>query len=422
MANNLDSNVTRQLAKVFTDSFESSRVLSKNVDTQLLAGRFNADSGTTVDFKRPTDYVSKRTSDGDISGGTRADIITGKATGTVQDMFTVDVEYTRVEEALHLGQLDQLLKPMATRIKTDLEVDFASYMMKNGNLLAGAPGTAVTTWAHIAEAGAIMESTGVPMDNDWCYTVNPYTQTTLAGVDRGLGNIPQGEFSDAHRKAIITEDFAGMRVLKATTLDSYTIAAGADRAGTLTAAPTPTYVGAKDTMTQTLAVTAFQANLVVKAGETIQVAGSNRLNLSTRQPIVDGAGANILFTGTVQSDVTLGASGEGNIVIAGAGIYEATGAYNTIDAALANGAVVTLLGTAGDIIQPNLFWHKQAFSIGSVPIPKLYATDTLATTEDGLQFRVSKYSDGDANKQIVRFDFHPAYATLNPFFAGQGHG
>jgi len=422
MANNLESNVTRQLAKVFTDSFESSRVLSKNVDTQLLQGRFNPDSGTTVDFKRPTDYVSKRTSDGDISGGTRSDIITGKATGTVQDMFTVDVEWTRVEEALHLGNLEQLIKPMATRIKTDLEVDFASYMMKNGNLLAGAPGTAVTTWAHIAEAGAIMESTGVPMDNDWCYTVNPYTQTTLAGVDRALGNVPEGQFSDAHRKAIITENFAGMRVLKATTLDSYTIAAGADRAGTLTAAPTPTYVGAKDTMTQTLAVTAFQANLVVKAGETIQVAGSNRLNLSTRQPIVDGAGANILFTGTVQSDVTLGASGEGNIVIAGAGIYEATGAYNTIDAALANGAVVTLLGTAADIVQPNLFWHKQAFSIGSVPIPKLFATDTLATTEDGLQFRVSKYSDGDANKQIVRFDFHPAYATLNPFFAGQGHG
>lgn len=422
MANNLDSNVTRQLAKVFTKKFESMRVLSKNVDTQLLQGRFNPSSGTTVDFKRPTDYVSKRTSDGDISGGTRSDIVTGKATGTVQNMFTVDVEYTRVEEALHLDQLDQLIGPMATRIKTDLEVDFASYMMKNGNLSAGAPGTAVSTWAHIAEAGALMESTGVPMDDQWCYTVNPFTQVTLAGVDRGLGNVPQGIFSDAHRKAIISDDFAGMRVLKATTLDSYTIAAGADRAGTLTAAPTPTYVGAKDTMTQTLAVTAFQANLVVKAGETIQVAGSNRLNLSTRQPIIDGAGANILFTGTVQQDVTLSGTGAGNIVIAGAGIYEATGAYNTIDAALANGAVVTLLGSAGDIIQPNLFWHKQAFSIGSVPIPKLYATDTLSTTEDGLQFRVSKYSDGDANKQIVRFDFHPAYATLNPFFAGQSHG
>ncbi len=422
MANNLDSNVTRQLSRIFTEKFESERVLSKNVDTQFLTGKFNPSSGTTVDFKRPTDYVSKRTSDGDISGGTRSDIIAGKATGTVQDMFTVDVEFGAVEEAIHLDQLEQLIEPMATRIKTDMEVDFASYMMKNGNLSAGAPGTAVTTWAHIAEAGAMMESTGVPMDNDWCYTINPYTQVNLAATDRSLGNVPQGIFSDAHRKAIITEDFAGMKVMKATTLDSFTIAAGADRAGTLTAAPTPTYVGAKDTMTQTLAVTAFQANLVVQAGETIQVAGSNRLNLSTRKPIVDGAGNKILFTGTVQSDVTLGASGEGNIVIAGTGIYEATGAFNTIDAALANGAVVTLLGSAGDIIQPNLFWHKQAFSIGSVPIPKLYSTDTLSKTEDGLQLRVSKYADGDKNKQIVRFDLHCAYATLNPFFAGQGHG
>jgi hypothetical protein len=84
--------------------------------------------------------------------------------------------------------------------------------------------------------------------------------------------------------------------------------------------------------------------------------------------------------------------------------------------------VITRLGAASDIIQPNLFWHKQAFSIGSVKIDKLYSTDTLATTEDGLQMRVSKYADGDANKQIVRFDLHPAYAVLNPFLAGQGFG
>jgi len=422
MANNLESNITQKLARSFMKSFESMRVLSKNVNTQILSGVFGPDTGDTVSFKRPTDYKSKRTSDGDISGGTRSGIITGKCTGTVQDMFTVDVEWNRVEEALELDQLDQLLAPMATRIKTDLEVDFASFMMKNTNLLAGTPGTAVSTWDHVARAGAMMASSGVPQDGQWNYTVNPFTQASLASNQRSLGAGAGDLISEAHRQAIISDNFAGMKVMTATTLDSFTIATGADRAGTLTAAPTPTYVGAKDTMQQTLAVTAFQANLVVKAGETIRVTGVNRLNLSTRKPIIDQTGAVVLFSGTVTTDVTLGAVGEGNIVISGAGIFEATGAYNTIEAAIANGAVVTLLGTAGDIIQPNLFWHKDAFSIGSVPIPKLFATDTLMKTEDGLQLRVSKYSDGDANKQICRFDFHPAYSVINPFFAGQGHG
>jgi len=424
MANNFDSNFTRQLARVFLDEFESERVLSKNVNTQLLDGKFNPSSGENVDFKRPTDYTSKRTSNGDISGGNRSDIITGKATGTVQDYFTVDVDYDEADEAIKMDQLEQLLKPAATRIVTDLEVDYANYMMVNSGLLAGTVGTAASTWDHVAEAGAVMQSTGIPMDGSWCYSVNPYTQTKLASNQRslGAGGSAGGLISEAHQKAIISDNFAGLKVMTATTMSSYTTGVGADRAGTLSANPDVTYVTAKDTMKQTLAVTGFQANLVVAAGETITIAGRNRLNLSTRQPVIDDTGSNVLFTGVVAQTVTLGASGEGNIVINGPAIYEATGAYNTVDSAPISGDVVILGGAASTLIQPNMFWHKQAFSIGSVPIKKLYSTDTIATTADGLQIRVSKYADGDKNKQIVRFDLRPAYATLNPFFAGHGFG
>jgi hypothetical protein len=39
-----------------------------------------------------------------------------------------------------------------------------------------------------------------------------------------------------------------------------------------------------------------------------------------------------------------------------------------------------------------------------------------------MSIRITKYSDGDANTQKIRFDLLPAYATFNPFFAGQGFG
>jgi len=129
-----------------------------------------------------------------------------------------------------------------------------------------------------------------------------------------------------------------------------------------------------------------------------------------------------LFSGTVTETVTLSGAGAGTLVVSGAGIFEAGGAYNTVEAALASGAVVTLGGAAATLIQPNLFWHKEAFSVGSVPIKKLHSTDTIATTEDGLQFRVSKGVGFLENQQKVRFDFRPAYAVLNPFFAGQAFG
>ena len=420
MANNFDSNFTRQLARVFLEKFETERVLSKNVNTQLLAGKFNPASGENVDFKRPTDYRSVRTANGDVSGETPSDILTGKATGTVQNYFTVEVDYFEADEAIKMDQIDELLAPMATRIVTDLETDYADFMKKNAGLLAGSVGTSVSTWNHVAEAGAVMQSTGVPMDGDWCYAVNPFTQRSLASDQRSLG----GETGNmtANQRATITDNFAGMKVMTCTTLASHTSGAGADRAGVLAANPNVTYLGAKDTMTQSLSVSGFEANLEIKAGEVIQIAGRNRLNLSTRLPVIDDTGANILFTGVVTADVTLSGAGAGTIVVSGPALFETDGQYNTVDSAPISGDVVTLLGSASTIYQPNLFWHKQAFAIGSVPLKKLHSTDTIATTQDGLQMRISKGVSFRENKQLVRFDFRPAYGVMNPFFAGQGYG
>jgi len=425
MANSFDSNITRKLARIFLEKFESARVHSKNVNTQLLTGRFSPSSGDTVDFKRPTDYTSTRTAAGDISGSSPSDIITGKATGTVQNYFTAWVDFNEADEAIKMDQIDQLLAPLATRICTDLELDFAEYMMQNSSLLAGTVGTAATTWDHIAEAGAVLQATGVPNDRPWCYTVNPFTQRNLASNQRslGAGGVAGQLIDTAHKKATIAQGFAGFdSVMTATTLPNITTDSEADRTGALNGNPDVTYATAKDSMTQDLVVDGFGASLEIRAGDKVQITGRFALNQSTRQLILDDTGAKQVWQATVKTAVTLDGSGTGTIVVTGPAIYEATGSYNTVDSAPINNDVVTILGAASTTLQPNLFWHKDAFSIGSVPIKKLYSTDTLATTKDGLQFRVSKYSVGDANAQTIRFDLRPAYAVLNPFFGGHGWG
>ena len=174
MANNLSSNITRKVARVFLEAFESSRVVTKTVDTQLLSGKFNPSSGSNVDFKRPHDYNSIRTSGGDISASTKSDIIAGKATGTVQNYFTVATEWGNVEEALELDQLEQILAPMARRIVTDLEIDLAGYMLKNSSLKYGSHGQAVDAWGDVAGAGALMDSIGVPMSAERYYLMKPF--------------------------------------------------------------------------------------------------------------------------------------------------------------------------------------------------------------------------------------------------------
>jgi hypothetical protein len=395
------------------------------VNTQLLDGKFNPASGTQVDFKRPTDFTSTETSDGDISGVDPKDIIVGKAFGTVQDYITVHVDFDEVDQALKMDQLEELLEPAATRIVTTLELNFGQFMSINSGLYAGTIGTAADAWSDVAYAGATMTAHGIPASKPWYYTVNPYTQVALADNQRslGAGGSAGKLITEAHQKATIVTNYAGFdRVMTATTMPSYTTHSGADRVGALDANPVVTYVGAKDTMRQDLVVTGFQADLQVRAGETVQITGRNRLNLSTREVVLDESGNKLVWTATVTTAVTLDGSGEGTINVTGPAIWETAGAFNTTDTAAVSGDVVTILGAASTTYQPNMFWQKDAFSIGSVPIKKLFSTDTIAKTKDGMMLRVSKYSDGDANAQTIRFDLHPAFAALNPFFAGKGFG
>ena len=421
MANNFESNFTRKLMMKVADATEANRVISKNVDSQTYKGAFNPNTGDTVDIKRPTDYKTSRTSNGDISGTTAQEIVTGKASATVQDYITVEVDYDEADEALKMGtDMDRFFDDIARRIVVDLELDFAEYAMKNTGLLSGTVGQGVDSWSEIAQSGALLQSTGVPMNKKWCYALNPYSQVAIANEQKSLGVNPQ--VSTALAQATVSENFAGMRVMTATTLPTYTTGAGADRAGAVAANPNVTYLAAKDTMTQVIAVSGFQANLVISAGETVTITGRNRLNLSTRKPIVDASGNPIVFTGTVTADVTLSGTGTGNLVITGPAIFEADGGYNTTDSAVVSGDVITLGGAASTTYQPNLFWHPDAFSIAYVDMKKLKSTDTIYKSKDGLVMRCSMDSDVRANKQIVRFDLRPAYGTNNPFFAGQGFG
>lgn len=419
MANNLNSNVTRKVARVFLEAFEASRVLTKTVDTQLLSGKFNPSSGSTVDFKRPHDYNSIRTSGGDISAATKSDIIAGKATGTVQDYFTAATEWGNVEEALELDQLDQILEPMARRIVTDMELDLGAFIRKNASLKYGTHGTAVDAWSDVAGAGALMDSVGVPMSDDKYYIMNPFTTTSLSSAQNGL-NAADGLVRTAWEKAQISSNFGGMMALTSNALSSFTSGDSADRVGALASTPDATYVTAKDTMQQTLSISGLDGT-VIRAGDMVTITGVNRLNVATRQPMIDATGAQVPWTGTVIANATITA-GAATVVVSGAAIYEANGQYNNVTAAPASGNVVTILGAASTLYQPNLFYTKQAFGIGTVKLPKLYSTDTIATTSDGMSIRVSKYADGDANTQKIRFDLLPAYACFNPLFAGQGFG
>lgn len=422
MSNNVESNFARKLLEQFLIDMESMRVISKSVNTQF-KGKFDPSSGPDMDVKRPHRYKAVRTSGGDISGETPNNIISGKATATVQDYITVKIPYTNYEEALKLNQLNEITKPAAEECTTVLETSFVQYMNENTGLAWGSPDVQVSEWSHLAGPMALMKSIGVP-GMDLNYAMNPFVATNLADTQSGLGSGDNELVNMAWKKAQISNNFAGLNAFSCDSLTNYTSGTASDRAGTLAANPVVTYVNAKDTMTQQLAVTGLSASATIKAGEVIELPATHYIHQRTRQVFLDEAGDAVPFRATVTADVTLDGSGEGTLVVTGPAIYEvgAAGQYNNVDRAPVSGDVINILGTASTLYQPNLFYHKDAFTIAFVKIPRLHATDAFVTTKDGLHIRVTKYSDGDKNEQNIRFDLLPAFGTLNPFFAGKGFG
>ena len=422
MANNLTSNISTHVIPKFMESFNANRVITKTVDRQTFDGKFTPDKGTTVYVKRPHDYRVSSTSDGDLTSETKSDIVSGRASATVQNFQTVFVDWTILEQATKLDQLEEILKPMATRLVTNLETDFCTYMQKNCGLAYGTPGAAIDAWTDVSGASAFMKSLGVPEDMPWNYVVNPAVGATLAGLQSALSPGQGNKVDTAWEMATVSNNVGGFRVLQSNALSARTNTTAADLAGALSGNPTATYVGAKDTMTQVWAVTGFTASATVKAGSVVEVTGKYYVSQSTRQPVLSASGASVKFRAIVTEDVTLGSSGEGNLTVSAPAIYESSGQYNTVNAALATNDVVTILGTSGAIYQPAMFYHPKAFTLATVKLPKLSATESYTASSDGVSLRFTKWSDATKNQNKLRVDLLPAYGVLNPFFAGQGYG
>lgn len=419
--NNLDSNVSQIVLKKFLPGFMSDLVLAKTVDRQLLAGEINSTTGDSVSFKRPHQFASKRTANGDISGQAKNNLISGKATGRVGNYITVAVEWQQIEEALKLNQLEEVLKPITERVVTDLETDLAQFMMNNGALSLGSPNTPINKWSDVAQTASLMKDLGIKTGENYA-VMDPWSAQRLADAQSGLhgsDKLIQSAWEDAQ----ISGNFGGIRALMSNGLASRTQGAFG---GTLTvsATPTVTYNAVKDTYQFTVTLAGATASITgfLKAGDQIKFTNTYWLQQQSKQVLYNGS-TPISFTATVLADANSTAGGLVTVTLSGVPIYDTTNPqYNAVSRAVTAGDAVTVIGTASQTMKPNLFYNKFFCGLGTIPLPKLNSIDSAVATYEGFSIRVHKYSDGDANVQKMRFDLLPAYVCFNPHMGGQFFG
>lgn len=421
MANELSKNTSEIVLKKFLSGFMSDIVLAKSVDTQIIEGEINPNTGDTVQIKRPHQYVAERTPSGDVSGTTKNQLTSATATAEVGEFITVRVEYTVLEQAIRLNQLDEILKPAREEMVNALETEIAQRMIKGGALNLGAPDTSITKWSDVAQASSFLHDLGVPGEN--MAALDPWATQDLADAQGALANGDNSLVNNAWTMAQISRNFGGVRAFNSNGLANYTSGNEAGNTLAVAGAPTVTYSALKDTYQITLDIDGLTPSTgTLNAGDVIEFQTTYWLNQRSKQTLSRN-GAPIKFTGTVTEDVTADGAGLVTVTLAGAPIFDpANEQYNTVNQAIPDNEPVVVLGTADTEYKPNLFYNKQAFALGTVELPPMHALDSTTISAEGFTIRATKYADGDANVQKVRFDMLPTFSVLQPHKLGKLNG
>lgn len=421
MANSLSKNTTAFILRKFLPGWQNETVTLNTINKSILPkGSINHRTGSSIEVKRPHQWKTERTSAGDISGGTRSDIVAATATANVQNYFTEHVEWTQLEEAIELDQLPEILSDIRRKIITDVEVDLNKFIKNNGAHFLGTVDTAVDAWGDIAQVNSLTKALGYPAGTVYAQ-VGPYAVQDLADAQKGI--FVEGLAKSAWEQSIIPRNFGGVVAYVSNSLPTHTVGSH-DGGLQLNAAPTQTYAGAKDTYQTTIVIKGCDASTTgfLKQGDIVQVASRFWNQMQTKEQAAGRAGAGIAYTGVVNADANSDGSGLCTVVLNGPAITDGTN-YDTVASALATDDTVNILsGTADGTTVPNLFYHEKAFGCLSVQLPKLHSIDSMVANYAGHSIRVHKYANGDTNKQIVRFDYLPAYVCYNPLLGGRFYG
>ena len=164
--------------------------------------------------------------------------------------------------------------------------------------------------------------------------------------------------------------------------------------------------------TQTLITdgwTAAAAARVVK-GDVFTIAGVYDVNPVTKATLP------ILKQFVVVSNGS--SDGSGNLTLTIAPQIITSGAFQTVSAAPADNAAMTFVGTANTGYTNNLFFHKNAFALCTVPMVKPPgAVDCSRQSKNGLSVRVIPFYDGTNDKSTWRLDVLYGVKTIDPRLA-----
>jgi hypothetical protein len=321
---------------------------------------------------------------------------------TVANQKHIGVNFTTAELTMQLDDFaDRVLKPRISQLAASIDADVANAFQTIGNSV-GTPGTTPATSLVLLQAQQKLNENAAVMSPRYA-TVNPAANAGLVEGMKGLFN-PTDTVSKQFKNGMMGTGVLGFEEINMSqSIKQFTT-------GTRNAATGSTSAAVTTEGATTIAITGAGNGLTVKAGDVFTVNGCFAVNPQTRES------TGSLFQFVALANVTLGASGEGNITVAP--IYSAGHALATVASLPATSQAVVFVGAGGTQYAQNLVYHKDAITFATADLLMPQGVDMASrAVHNGISLRVVRQYDINNDRMPCRIDVLYGYSTIRPQMA-----
>lgn len=371
--------IAREAAKMLVDT--NSVVANINTDREV---EFERDvngytAGETVRVKIPPTPVTY--SGSNFAGGGAAPAINESSVNlTVDQQLHVPITFTAKEKKLEISNFrERFLKPAMSSLNAKINQVLLAEMMAQTANVVGTWGTIPATRTPWRNASSMLDRFLCP-EEDRAAHFSVDASDALAEANAALFHNGT-EINRQFRENSIGR-FAELDFYKQLSLPVHTNGAGTG------------YVvnGASQTGSSLTVGTGTGA---LTRGTIITIAGVNAVHPLTGADL--GVPRQFVVTAAY-------AGGAGSIQIWPAIQPTTASQIGTVTASPANGAAVTVFGTASQGRRQNLVFQKDAFATAFVPLPVLASCEGYTASMKGVSVRVMTFGDGKTDQENTRID------------------
>jgi hypothetical protein len=357
--------------------------------------------GDTISIRRPADFTVR-------SGATIStqDVIEGKTSLTIDQQKGIDFQFTSTELTLKIEDLsERVIKPAMSILINSVANDVLTQMYRGFYNWVGTAGTTISTFAGFMKGPERLNIMSVPTAQRGA-ALSPTDHAGLIGSQTALyiTEAAKGAYRDAELGRL-----AGVDTYMSQVVPTHTVGALGGTPLINGAAQNVTYDTAKNSWTQSLITDGWSNSItgVLKAGDVFTIASVFMVNAKTK------ATTAVLQQFVVTADAN--SDGSGNCTPTISPPIITSGPYQTVSAAPADNAAITMKGTAATGYIQNMMYHKNAMALAFVPMEMPQgAFNGSRRSYKGMSVRVIPIYDGTNDISKWRTDILYGRKVIDP--------